>query len=46
MMNLHEIYVAELGFKLENPGSAVRCATNYANESGAAGPYHDNTTQS
>ena len=27
--NFQESYVAELGFKLAVPGSAVRCATNY-----------------
>ena len=28
MIYLHESYMAELGFQLATPGSAVRCATN------------------
>ena len=30
MINLHEMYVAEQGFKLATPGSAVRHATDWA----------------
>ena len=34
MINLHESYVAELGFELMTPGSAVRCTTYCAMELG------------
>ena len=30
MVKLHESYVAELGFELAIPGSAVKCATDHA----------------
>ena len=30
MISLQESFVAELGFELETPGSAVRCATHCA----------------
>ena len=35
MINLHESYVAELGFKHAIPGSAVRCVTNWAMKFGS-----------
>ena len=28
IINLHELYVAKLGFEHATPGSAVRCATD------------------
>ena len=34
MINLHERYVAELGFEVRAPGSAVGCATNCAMKPG------------
>ena len=34
MINLHESYVAKLGFKLGTPGSAVRHATDCSIEPG------------
>ena len=32
MINLHKSYVAKLGFKLEIPGSAVRCTNGSVQE--------------
>ena len=36
MINLHESYVAELGFELATPGSEVRRATDCAIEAGVS----------
>ena len=39
MINLHKSYVAEQGFKLGNPGSAVRYASDSTMEPGFWGIY-------